>query len=130
VVNFFELVIFSFLTGNADMHLKNFSLIEQEGLGMVLSPAYDLLNTTLVNPTDDKELALNLNGKKKKLKMQDFVANMNNMHVEEKQQQNIFNKMLKALPAWEEQIELSIMSQDFKEKYKQILSERFRRIME
>jgi serine/threonine-protein kinase HipA len=130
VVNFFELIIFSFLTGNADMHLKNFSLIEQHGLGMVLSPAYDLLNTALVNPADDEEMALNLNGKKKKLKRQDFVAAMNNMHIEEKQQQNIFNKMLKALPVWEEQIEISFLSNDSKEKYRQILSERFGRIME
>ncbi len=52
VVNFFELVLFSFLTGNADMHLKNFSLLEQPGLGMTLAPAYDLVNTALVNPTD------------------------------------------------------------------------------
>lgn len=53
------------LTGNAYMHLKNFSLLEQPGLGMTLSPAYDLVNTMLVNPADDEELALNLNGKKK-----------------------------------------------------------------
>ena len=52
VVNFFELVLFSFLTGNADMHLKNFSMLEQPGLGMTLSPAYDLVNTALVNPDD------------------------------------------------------------------------------
>ena len=70
VVNFFELVLFSFLTGNADMHLKNFSLLEQENLGMTLSPAYDLVNTTLVNPADEEELALTLNGKKKKIKKQ------------------------------------------------------------
>jgi serine/threonine-protein kinase HipA len=57
LVNFFELVLFSFLTGNADMHLKNFSLLEQPGLGMILSPAYDLVNTVLVNPADSEELA-------------------------------------------------------------------------
>lgn len=84
VVNFFEMVIFSFLTGNADMHLKNFSLLEQPGLGMTLSPAYDLVNTTLVNPADEEEMALTLNGKKKKLKKQDFVVAMNILKVEEK----------------------------------------------
>ena len=60
IVNFFELVLFSFLTGNADMHLKNFSLLEQVGIGMTFSPAYDLVNTKLVNPADDEKLALNL----------------------------------------------------------------------
>jgi serine/threonine-protein kinase HipA len=129
VVNYFELVIFSFLTGNADMHLKNFSLLEQQNLGMVLSPAYDLVNTTLVNPADNEDMALNLNGKKKKLKRQDFVAAMNTLKVEEKQQQNIFNKMLKALPEWEKQIENSFLSKDFKEKYKQIMADRIGRIM-
>jgi serine/threonine-protein kinase HipA len=80
VVNFFELVLFSFLTGNADMHLKNYSLLEQPGIGMTLSPAYDLVNTALVNPADDEEMALTLNGRKKKLQKQDFCGS--NEHTE------------------------------------------------
>jgi serine/threonine-protein kinase HipA len=127
VVNFFELVIFSFLTGNADMHLKNFSLLEQPGLGMTLSPAYDLVNTALVNPVDEEEMALTLNGRKKKLKKQDFVAAMNTLKVEEKQQANIFNKMAKAMPKWQELIDRSFMSNEFKEQYKTILTERMNR---
>lgn len=128
VVNFFELVLFSFLTGNADMHLKNFSLLEQPDLGMVLSPAYDLINTTLVNPADDEELALHLNGKKKRIKKQDFVAAMNASHLDEKQQENIFMKMEKAKLKWLEYIDISFMSDDFKNRYKQIVIERFERI--
>jgi len=128
VVNFFELVIFSFLTGNADMHLKNFSLLEQPGMGMTLSPAYDLVNTALVNPADEEEMALTLNGRKKKLKKQDFVAAMNTLKVEEKQQENIFNKMAKALPKWQELIDHSFMSEAFKEQYKTILTERMTRL--
>jgi serine/threonine-protein kinase HipA len=128
VVNFFELVLFSFLTGNADMHLKNFSLLEQPGLGMVLSPAYDLVNTALVNPSDDEEMALNLNGRKKKLKKQDFVAAMNTLKLDEKQQENIFKKMEKSIPKWMEQIDISFLSNEFKEHYKQIVRERFERI--
>lgn len=128
VVNFFELMLFSFLTGNADMHLKNFSLLEQPGLGMTLSPAYDLVNTALVNPADEEEMALTLNGRKKKLKKQDFIAAMNTMKVEEKQQENIFNKMAKALPKWQEMIDRSFMSDAFKEQYKTILTERMNRL--
>ncbi|ULQ58322.1 HipA domain-containing protein [Flavihumibacter rivuli] len=128
VVNFFELVLFSFLTGNADMHLKNFSLLEQPGLGMTLSPAYDLVNTTLVNPADEEEMALTLNGRKKKLRKQDFVAAMNALKVEDKQQENIFKKMVKALPQWLELIDRSFMSEAFKEQYKTILSERMSRL--
>lgn len=128
VVNFFELVLFSFLTGNADMHLKNFSLLEQPGLGMTLTPAYDLVNTALVNPADEEEMALTLNGRKKKLKKQDFVAAMNTLKVDEKQQKNIFNKMAKALPQWQELIDRSCMSDEFKEQYKNILTERMNRL--
>jgi serine/threonine-protein kinase HipA len=128
VVNFLELVLFSFITGNADMHLKNFSLLEQPGLSMTLSPAYDLVNTALVNPADDEEMALNINGKKKKLKKQDFIAAMNTLKVEEKQQQNIFNKMGKALPKWLDLIDKSFLSDDFKEQYKSIIHERLNRI--
>jgi serine/threonine-protein kinase HipA len=128
LVNLFELVLFSFLTGNADMHLKNFSLLEQPGLGMVLSPAYDLVNTSLVNPADDEELALNLNGKKRKLKKQDFIAAMNSLKLDEKQQQNIFHKMEKAKAKWMEQIDISFLSEEFKEHYKEILIKRFEKI--
>ncbi|MDX2135263.1 MAG: HipA domain-containing protein [Saprospiraceae bacterium] len=128
VVNFFELVVFSFLTGNADMHLKNFSLLERPGLGMTLSPAYDLVNTALVNPADDEEMALTLNGRKKELKKQDFAAAMTTLKVEEKQQENIFTKMAKALPKWLELIDRSFMRDEFKGQYKTILTERVNRL--
>ena len=128
IVNFFELVLFSFLTGNADMHLKNFSLIEQPGLGMTLSPAYDLVNTALVNPADEEEMALTLNGKKKKLKKQDFIVAMNTLKVDQIQQENIFKKMAKALPTWKEHIDRSFMSEEFKEQYKRIIEQRMDRI--
>lgn len=128
VVNFFELVLFSFLTGNADMHLKNFSLLEQPGLGMTLAPAYDLLNTALVNPTDDEDVALTLNGRKKKLKKHDFVSAMNALKISEKQQSNIFNRMHKAWPQWIEMIDSSFMSKPFKKQYRAILMERMNRL--
>ena len=64
VCNFYEQVLFSFFTGNADMHLKNFSLLERENQGLSLCPAYDLVPTVLVNEADTEELALTLNAKK------------------------------------------------------------------
>src|SRR5690606_11428567 len=101
VFNFFELVLFSFLTGNADMHLKNFSLIFQPSVGPILAPAYDLVATALVNPADDEELALTLNGRKKKIKKSDFETAFSKLNLDAIQQKNIFNKMYKALPKWE-----------------------------
>jgi serine/threonine-protein kinase HipA len=74
VSNFYEQALFSFFTANADMHLKNFSLLEKQGEGMALAPAYDLVPTALVNPADTEEMALSLNGKKRKLKYDDFLS--------------------------------------------------------
>jgi serine/threonine-protein kinase HipA len=128
VVNFFELVLFSFLTGNADMHLKNFSLLEQPDLGMVLSPAYDLVNTALVNPEDDEEMALTLNGKKQKLTRKDFVAAMDLLNLDKKQQENIFTKMEKSQTKWLQFIDMSFLSDAFKEEFKTIVLDRFNRL--
>jgi serine/threonine-protein kinase HipA len=128
LINYVELVIFSFLTGNADMHLKNFSLLEQAKLGMALSPAYDLVNTALVNPADEEDMALTLNGKKKRLKKKDFTAAMNTLNIDAKQQENIFNKLYNALPKWEEMIDISFLSEDYKKQYKSIIQERMSRL--
>jgi serine/threonine-protein kinase HipA len=128
VVSFFEIVLFSFLTGNADMHLKNFSLFEQTNSGMALSPAYDLLATALVNPADDEDLALNLNGKKKKIKKSDFLAAFNTFKLDEKQQINIFNKMTKAKQSWIETVKISFLSDEFKLKFIELIEDRFERL--
>lgn len=62
LLKFFQRVLFCWITGNGDMHLKNWSLIENGPL-IELAPAYDLLNTKLLIDDDD-ESALTLDGKK------------------------------------------------------------------
>lgn len=128
LVNFAELILFSFLTGNADMHLKNFSLIYDPTNGPVLSPAYDMLSTVLVNPKDDEDLALNLNGRKKKINRKDFESAFSTMKLDTKQQANIFAKMEKVRNKWIDFIQISFLSVDFKEKYIQLINERFDRL--
>jgi serine/threonine-protein kinase HipA len=128
VVNFFEQVLFSFLTGNTDMHLKNFSLIKIPGTGHTLSPAYDMVSTALVNPADDEDLALNLNAKKKKIGRKDFIAAFNTVKLDQKQQDNIFRKMENAKDAWIDFIGISFLSKDFKERLRNIIEQRFSRI--
>ena len=125
VINFFEQVMFSFLTGNADMHLKNFSLIKQPGIGYVLSPAYDLVSTALVNPEDEEDLALTLNGKKRKISRDDFSVAFNTLRLDAKQQQNIFTKMEKAKTEWFQFIDISFISEEFKVGLKDLISSRF-----
>lgn len=128
VVNFFEQVLFSFLTGNADMHLKNFSMLYDPVNGPVLSPGYDMLATALVNPKDDEDLALTLNGKKKRIKRKDFEAAFSTLKLDTKQQSNIFSKMEKAKSKWLEFIQVSFLSGGFKKEYIQLILERFARI--
>jgi serine/threonine-protein kinase HipA len=72
VVRFVELVVFCFLTGNADMHLKNYSLLTLAEDDIRLAPAYDLVATQLILPEDQEESALTINGKKNKLTLSDF----------------------------------------------------------
>ena len=91
---FFDLAVFSFLTGNNDMHLKNLSMIENTS-GWVLSPAYDLLNVAIVFPEDTEELALTLVGKKKKLKREHFEKLGEGMELTPKQIKGTFNRMIK-----------------------------------
>ena len=128
VINFFEQVLFSFLTGNADMHLKNFSLIQLPKIGHVLSPAYDMVATTLINPADDEDLALTLNGKKKKIIKDDFVKAFNTSKLDQKQQENMFNKMLKAKDNWMNFIDISFLNDAYKSDYKKLIIERFNRL--
>lgn len=114
VVNFYEQVLFSFIVGNADMHLKNFSLIDKPGLGYVLSPAYDMVSTVLVNPDDKEELALTLNDKKNKIKVTDFVAAFEKSGLDTKQQNAIFSKMNKSFGKWLLCIDKSFISLEYK----------------
>ncbi len=83
-VRFLELNLFSWLSGNADMHLKNFSLLNAEGGRWELSPAYDLLSTALVLNADREETALTVNGKKSKLRRSDWAVLASSMGVSEK----------------------------------------------
>lgn len=122
LVNFWEQVVFSWLTGNADMHLKNFSLYSRQRDEHILTPAYDMLSTALVNPEDTEELALSLNGKKRKIKKTDFVIAMRASGVEDKVVENLFNKFFKLEKKWMEFIEISFLPTDMKCGYKEIIS--------
>lgn len=124
MVNYWEQVVFSWITGNADMHLKNFSLYSKEQGEYVLTPAYDMLSTALVMPEDTEELALTLNGKKRKIKKADFVASMQASGLEEKVINNIFAKFAKAKDRWFAFIDQSFLTDEMKEAFKAIIAEK------
>ena len=124
MVNYWEQVVFSWITGNAAMHLKNFSLYSKEKGKYVLPPAYDMLSTALVMPEDTEELALTLNGKKRKIKKTDFVTSMQASGLEDKVIEKIFNKFAKAKEKWFELIDLSFLPDDMKEAFKALITQR------
>ena len=89
-----------------------------------------MVATELVNPTDDEDLALTLNGKKKKINRSDFVAAFNTITLDVKQQENIFKKMEKAKESWLQFINISFLNDEMMSNYKNLLQDRFTRLAE
>ena len=123
LLTYFEVLLFCYLTGNADMHLKNFSLYKPAN-EYILAPAYDLLSTKLVLPDDKDELALTLNARKRKLKKSDFNNLLNTYKIDEKVIENIYEKYRKIVPQWLNFIDTSFLPQQMKEEYKSIINKR------
>lgn len=127
LVNYWEIVVFSWLTGNSDMHLKNFSLLSKSKGSYRLAPAYDLLNVHLIFD-DPEELALTLTGKKRRLKRENFVEAMQASGLEKKVIDNIFMKFIKILPKWIDFIDISFLPDELKEQYKQEITTNVERL--
>ena len=128
LVNFYETVIFSWLTGNNDMHLKNFSLLSSKAGHFGLSPAYDLVNAAIVNPKDKEELALTLNGKKSRIGIDDFKQAATKSEIPEKVIDRLFAHFRKCLPQWETMIQKSFLAEELQQAYIESLQKRFERI--
>ena len=128
IINLFEQIVFCYLIGNNDMHLKNFSLFKDPIQNYILSPAYDLVASSLLLPEDKEELALTLNGKKKKIKQADFKIAINNFNIDQKVLQNIFSKFAKLLPKWNDFIEISFLPEPLKEEYKKLIVARAKKL--
>ncbi len=123
LVNYWEVVVFSWITGNSDMHLKNFSLYKTP-MGFCLTPAYDLLSTQIVMPEDREELALTLNGKKRKLQRKDFENAMLASGLSEKVIENMARKFRKTVAKWLDIIDSSFLPADMRKEYKRLVIRR------
>ncbi len=123
-------LVFCFLTGNSDMHLKNFSLIETEPVNSVyvLSPAYDLLPVNVIMPEDQEEFALTMRGKKKNLRRNDFLIFAENAGIPRKAAENMIRKMISLIPKWMKQIHESLLPQDMKYTLIQLIETRAARL--
>ena len=126
LTNFWLQVLFCWLTGNSDMHLKNFSLYSPVKGQHILSPGYDMLSTSLALPEDKEELALTLNGKKRKLKKSDFEKTFEQSGLDKKVINTIFNSLENSIPQWLTFIKSSFLSDDRKEKYSLNIIERWK----
>lgn len=122
---FFELTLFSFLIGNNDMHLKNFSMIESAS-GWLLSPAYDLLNASILNPDDKEELALSLSGKRNKLKRALFIQFAEKLGLTDKQIKGVFKRFERNIPMAMELIDRSFLSEEMRNAYKEVFESRYK----
>lgn len=127
-VKFYEQVIVSFLIGNNDMHLKNFSLIAKDSKNYALAPAYDMVAVKLLIPEDQEELALNLNGKKRKITRLDFNEAMAKAQIPAKAIENLWNRIEKGMQQWQELIANSFLSEENKSILKALIEDRAKQL--
>jgi serine/threonine-protein kinase HipA len=110
------------------MHLKNFSVIAKDNKNYALSPAYDMVAVSLVLTKDIEELALNLNGKKRKLKLQDFNEAMAKSHISAKAIENLWKRIEKGMQNWDELINNSFLSDENKNALKELIENRAKQL--
>ncbi len=123
-INYWQQVVFSWIIGNADMHLKNFSLYSPRTGHYVLSPTYDQVSTKIVMPEDTEEMALSLNGFKKKLLVYDFREAMYSTDITEVVTNRILSDFSKFRDKWFACIDSSFISDDQKQSYKALIDSR------
>jgi len=121
----FKMVIFNYLIGNEDMHLKNFSIITEDGK-VTLSPCYDLVNSTIEYRKQDEEIALPLKGKKKHLTRNLLVDyfGMERCELTSKSIEKVLETIASSVPKWKELIDISFLSKEMKGKYHDLLDAR------
>jgi len=128
-IKLFERTLFCFLVGNEDMHLKNFSLIRQAGK-VELSPAYDMVNSTIAIINPKEEMALPINGKRAKFDKNDLVDSfaIKQLGLNVKIIDEIFVRVSAALPKWKKLVSASFLSDTMKKKYLIVLNGRQARL--
>ncbi|MBP3700365.1 MAG: HipA domain-containing protein [Lachnospiraceae bacterium] len=119
-------IVFSFVVGNSDMHLKNVSLIEtSEGNGeYVLSAAYDMLSTNVVIPTDPEQLALTICGKKQHIRRKDFIEYAESIGLLKKSAEKMMEKIVRLKDKYITMCRESYLPEDMKKSLVSLIIER------
>lgn len=122
----FMRLVFSFVTGNSDMHLKNFSLIEtsENSREYVLSPAYDLLPVNVILPADNEQTALTLNGKKRNIRKKDFYAFAYKCGIPKISAEKMIKKVVSLKEKYKNMCLDSLLSDNMKENFLCLIDER------
>lgn len=130
VQRFWEVVVFSWLTGNSDMHCKNFSLIDMGGRVYTLAPAYDLLPVLLADPQDTEEMAMTLTvgGEKRGFGRESFLSAMEESGLARQLSEKMLGRLCDCFPQWTSLINGSFLPDDLKHAYIQLLNNRLERI--
>ena len=130
VQRFWEVVLFSWITGNSDMHCKNFSLIDTGGGKYALAPAYDLLAVMLADPTDTEEMAMSftVGGQKTGFDRTTFLTAFTQSGIPVAVAEKIINRMKGYLPVWEELISQSFLPDKMKADYCDLLRKRISKL--
>ncbi len=125
-----RMVLVSFLTGNEDMHLKNFSLIVDEAGLVKLTPVYDMVNSTIVLRNPQEESALPLQGKKSRFRRTHFVDYLagERLNLPSPLVLRVLSELESARPDWLALIEASFLSDEKKEAYREVVRERSERL--
>lgn len=120
----FRLLVFTWWTGNGDMHLKNFSLLRGEDGRYRLSPAYDLLCTRLVIPDDT--LALSVSGNKKNITARQWMTLASVCELPERAARRVFQELAEAPDDAQKLVQASPLPDDMKSEYVKLLFQRAR----
>ncbi len=128
-VKLFERTLFSFLAGNEDMHLKNFSLLTRNQK-VELAPAYDFLNTAIALKNPKEEMALPIRGKKSRLTRNDLIEYFacERLRLNDRVLADVVSRFAKAIPVWRDLMDRSFLSSEMKHKYASLLDERVARL--
>jgi len=128
ITNFWYLLVFCFITGNSDMHLKNFSLYAPDGRHYQLTPAYDLLPATLVLPEDKEETALSLGGKRSRLNRHDFLQLAQHLNLGPKVGERLLHRLLTLEDVFIEIVNASHLTEEEKQAFEALIRSRMRRL--
>lgn len=126
VQRFWEVVLFSWMTGNSDMHCKNFSLIDIGRCEYVLSPAYDLLAVLLADPADSEEMAMSFSvgGEKSGFDCSTFLTVFTQSGISTAVAEKMIERMKANLPKWKKLITQSFLPEKMKTDYCDLLDKR------